>query len=165
MKATDSYFQEAQKEWDLMTLYADLASAKGKRLTPMEKLHLRGLLCGCSPAEIAETLGKDPNGVETDLSASIYRYVKALVGKKNLKLGNWRDICEFLAEEGYKYECFNDHDNNYNISDKNLLNITNIRFENNEIKIGVHLQISVPLATALSIQGLENLDNNNSDLN
>jgi len=163
MKATDTYFQEAQKEWDLMTLYADLASAKGKRLTPMEKLHLRGLLCGCSPAEIAETLGKDANGVETDLSASIYRYVKLLVGKKDIKLGNWRNICDFLGEEGYKCLCSND--NNYNISDKNLLNITNIRFENNEIKIGVHLQISVPVPTELSIQGLENLGNNNNDLN
>ena len=47
-------FKLAENEWDLENLYEDLGSAKGKNLTPMEKSHLRGLLCGFSPAEIAE---------------------------------------------------------------------------------------------------------------
>lgn len=63
MASTDDRFAQAAQEWDLETLYADLASAKGKRLTPTEKLHLRGLLCGHSPAEIANKLGKIPKGV------------------------------------------------------------------------------------------------------
>ncbi len=49
MPPIDSYFKEAEKKWNLKTLYTDLASAKGKRLTPMEKLHLRGLLCELTP--------------------------------------------------------------------------------------------------------------------
>lgn len=58
MVKIDEQFNYAALQWDLEALYTDLASAKGKRLTPMEKLHLRGLLCGYSPAEIAEKLRK-----------------------------------------------------------------------------------------------------------
>ncbi len=83
MASTDEQFAQAANHWDLETLYADLASAKGKRLTPTEKLHLRGLLCGCSPAEIAQRLGKNAKGVETDLCATLYRYVKSMVDKCN----------------------------------------------------------------------------------
>ncbi len=57
---TKEQFPEAAHHWDLDTLYKDLASAKGKHLTPMEKLHLRGLLFGHSPGEIAEKLHKSP---------------------------------------------------------------------------------------------------------
>ncbi|MTJ48321.1 helix-turn-helix domain-containing protein, partial [Dolichospermum sp. UHCC 0259] len=58
MASTEERFVQATNYWDLETLYTDIASAKGKRLTPVEKLHLRGLLCGYSPAEIAERLNK-----------------------------------------------------------------------------------------------------------
>jgi hypothetical protein len=157
MQPIDSYFKEAEKEWNLKTLYVDLASAKGKRLTPMEKLHLRGLLCGHSPAEIAEILQKNVSGVETDLSATVYRYVKSLCGKTTNKIGNWRDICEWLECSGYHCQTENEfnHTNN-NISDKNMVNITNVRFENNEIQVGIQLQISIPVPGDLIIRGLEN---------
>ena len=79
MPPADEQFTEASNHWDLETLYADLASAKGKRLTPVEKLHLRGLLCGYSPAEIAEKLGKDAKGVESDLCASVYTAIPAVM--------------------------------------------------------------------------------------
>ena len=95
-------FAEAGEEWDLETLYDDLASAKGKHLTPTEKLHLRGLLCGHSPAEIAEKLNKQPGGVETDLSATIYRYVKELAGIGGDKMEGWRKVKELLEAAGYK---------------------------------------------------------------
>lgn len=58
MASTNEQFAQAANNWDLETLYTDVASAKGKRLTPVEKLHLRGLLCGYSPAEIAARLNK-----------------------------------------------------------------------------------------------------------
>jgi len=102
MASTDEQFTQASNHWDLETLYTDLASAKGKRLTPVEKLHLRGLLCGYSPTEIAEKLGKNVKGVETDLCATLYRYVKSLVNKCNEKIENWRNITEWLEEAGYK---------------------------------------------------------------
>jgi len=72
MTPTDEQFSQAEQQWDLETLYIDLASAKGRRLTPVEKLHLRGLLCGYSPAEIAEKLHKSVKGVEAEVSVSVY---------------------------------------------------------------------------------------------
>ena len=92
-------FNQAKQQWNLERLYNNLASIKGKMLTPMERLHLRGLLCGYSPTEIAERLHKEVRGVETDLSATIYQYVKGLVNKK---IENWRNIPEYLGQEGYK---------------------------------------------------------------
>jgi len=79
MAYTEERFVQATNYWDLETLYTDIASAKGKRLTPVEKLHLRGLLCGYSPAEIAERLNKNVKGVEVDLCNTLYKYVKSLV--------------------------------------------------------------------------------------
>lgn len=160
MQPINSYFKEAETKWDLKNLYIDLASAKGRRLTPMEKLHLRGLLCGYSPAEIAKILQKNPNGVETDLSATVYKYVKVLCEKTNCKIGNWRDICEWLDSAGYQCEVETEF-NNSNFSDKNLLNVTNVRFENNEIKIGVQLQITIPCPSDLYIQDLDTNNNCN----
>ncbi len=62
MENPNELFSQVAKYWDLETLYKDLASAKGKHLTPVEKLHLRGLLCGYSPSEIAETTGQNFKG-------------------------------------------------------------------------------------------------------
>jgi DNA-binding NarL/FixJ family response regulator len=94
MTSSNDRFPEAARDWDLETLYTDLASAKGKRLTPTEKQHLRGLLCGYSPAEIAETLNKNPKGIAVDFCNTLYQYVKNLVGKADEKVENWRKICE-----------------------------------------------------------------------
>ena len=44
-------FIEAKNNWELERLYIDLASPKGKSLTPVEKKLLRGLLCGFSPEQ------------------------------------------------------------------------------------------------------------------
>jgi hypothetical protein len=151
--ATDEQFAQAANHWDLETLYTDLASAKGKRLTPVEKLHLRGLLCGYSPAEIAEKLGKNAKGVETDLCATVYRYVKSLLDKCNEKIENWRNITEWLEEAGYKSQSDTKLPLSKPLSDK--FNITNISFQNNQITIDVFLQITVPLSSELSIQNLD----------
>ncbi|XWK87262.1 MAG: helix-turn-helix domain-containing protein [Phormidium sp.] len=164
MAFTDEQFAASANHWDLETLYSDLASVKGKRLTPVEKLHLRGLLCGYSPSEIAEKLGKTVKGVETDLSASIYRYVKILLDKCKEKIENWRNITEWLEEAGYKtpyrpstklpfMDC---------LPENSVVNITNISFENNQIKIGVNLQITVPLPSDISIEKLDIEDNNSN---
>lgn len=153
MAPNDEQFAEAAKHWDLETLYTDLASAKSKRLTPMEKLHLRGLLCGCSPTEIAERLGKNVKGVETDLCATLYRYVKSLVGKSNGKVDNWRNITEWLEGVGYQTPTPTEFPDDGGLSDK--VNITNITFHDNEITIGVYLQITVPLSSEVSAQNLD----------
>ncbi len=48
MKDIKKQFAQAEENWDLEKLYTDLAKAKGKNLTRVEKLHLCGLLCGLS---------------------------------------------------------------------------------------------------------------------
>jgi hypothetical protein len=160
MASTNDRFVEAESRWDLKTLYADLAAVKGKPLTPVEKLHLRGLLCGYSPAEIAEKLQKNPKGVETDLCATIYRYVKGFVGKSDGKIENWRNIAEWLEDAGYKTKPPVKFPIPDTLSENSKVNVTNITFENNQIKIGVYLQITVPLPSELSIQNLDLNDNN-----
>jgi len=160
MPPADEQFTQAANHWDLETLYTDLASAKGKRLTPVEKLHLRGLLCGCSPGEMAEKLGKDVKGVESDLCASVYKYVKSLLGKGNEKIGNWRNIAEWLEDAGYKTKPPAKLPIQDGLSENSKVNVTNISFENNQITIDVFLQITVPLPSELSIQNLDINDNN-----
>ena len=160
MSPADEQFSQAAHQWDLETLYTDLASAKGKRLTPVEKLHLRGLLCGYSPGEMAEKFGKDAKGVESDLCASVYKYVKGLIGKCNEKIGNWRNIAEWLEEAGYTTKSPAKFPIPDGLSEDSKVNVTNISFENNQIKIGVYLQITVPLPSDILIQNLDLNDNN-----
>ncbi|WP_333461929.1 helix-turn-helix domain-containing protein [Microcoleus sp. herbarium7] len=157
--APTEQFSQAAHHWDLETLYTDLASAKGKRLTPVEKLHLRGLLCGCSPGEMAQKLGKDAKGVESDLCASVYKYVKSLIGKGNEKIGNWRNIAEWLEDAGYKTKPPAKLPVSNLLPGNGAVNISNISIDNNQITIDVLLQIVVPLPSELSIQNLDIDDN------
>ena len=160
MASTNDRFVEAESRWDLKTLYSDLAAVKGKPLTPVEKLHLRGLLCGNSPAEIAEKLQKNPKGVETDLCATIYRYVKGFVGKGIEKIENWRNIAEWLEDAGYKTKPPAKFPIPDGLSENSKVNITNIICDNNQITIDVFLQITVPLPSEISIENLDINDNN-----
>ena len=157
MASANEQFTQAVNHWDLETLYADLASAKGKRLTPVEKLHLRGLLCGYSPAEIAERLGKDVKGVETDLCATIYRYVKSLLDKCHEKIGNWRNITEWLEDAGYKSQPNAQVPVNSLLPGNSVVNITNITIDNNQIVFLINLRIPTSKISELSIQDL-NID-------
>ncbi|MCL1468287.1 hypothetical protein [Argonema galeatum] len=68
------------------------------KLTETEKLHLQGLLCGYSPAEIAKKLHKTRRGVEADLCKTLYRYIETLTERKPNSLENWRNIVDWLAE-------------------------------------------------------------------
>ena len=105
-----------------------------------EKLHLRGLLCGRSPSEIAKKLNKDANGVGTDLSATVYRYVKILLDKCEDKIDNWRNVAEWLEDAGYR-----------NLSAKipgldllpeqTMVGVSNITIEKNQIVILINLRI------------------------
>jgi hypothetical protein len=98
----DARFTAAQTDWDLDRLYQDLAKAKGKPLSPIEKLHSRGLLCGLSPIEIAKVLRKKPKGVHVDLAKTLYPYMAIIAGKTDEGIGNWRNF-RLLAEKlGYK---------------------------------------------------------------
>ncbi len=160
MASTNDRFVEAESRWDLKTLYADLAAVKGKPLTPVEKLHLRGLLCGNSPAEIAEKLQKNPKGVETDLCASIYKYVKGFVGKGIEKIENWRNIAEWLEDAGYKTKPPAKFPVKDLLPQNCVVNVTNINIDNNQIVFFINLRIPTSPDSELSIENLDINDNN-----
>ncbi|MEG4444693.1 helix-turn-helix domain-containing protein [Microcoleus sp. AT9_B5] len=162
MASTNDRFVEAESRWDLKTLYSDLAAVKGKPLTPVEKLHLRGLLCGYSPAEIAEKLRKNPKGVETDLCATIYKYVKAFVGKGIEKIENWRNIAEWLEEAGYKTQSSAKFPTKDLLPENCVVNVTNINIDKNQIVFFINLRIPTSLDSELPIQNLD-IENNNGN--
>jgi len=151
MKTTDELFSQAANQWDLENLYTDLASTKGKNLTPIEKLHLRGLLCGYSPAEIAEKRQKSARGLEVDLCKTLYQYVKTLVERENEKVENWRNICQWLDDAGYKSGAIQSQLSNPMPVDAKV-HIENINIENNKIKIdfAINIQLIVPLSSGSS---------------
>jgi len=102
-------FARACNGWDIQKLYADLSKAKKqfaphtrRGLTPVQKRHLCGLLCGYSPAEIAVFLNKQIKGVEVDLSKTLYRYIELLTNRPRNALSNWRDAIDWLELAGYK---------------------------------------------------------------
>lgn len=102
-------FARASNDWDTQKLYSDLAKAKQefaphtrRGLTPVEKRHLCGLLCGYSPAEISVFLHKQTKGVEVDLSKTLYRYIETLTNRPRNALKNWRDAIDWLEIAGYK---------------------------------------------------------------
>lgn len=145
-------FNEASQYWDLDTLFIDLASVKGKHLTPVEKLHLRGLLCGHSPSEIAEHLGKNSRGVEADLCNTVYRYVKYLLDKSEEKIENWRNIADWLEESGYKCvlpEVAMDKI----FPDKSIININTVNVERDQIVFQINLKIPRSEFPELDIHG------------
>ncbi|MGL5195173.1 MAG: helix-turn-helix transcriptional regulator [Chroococcales cyanobacterium] len=152
MAYADKQFAEVAKVWDLEVLYQDLASVKGKRLTPVEKMHLRGLLSGYSPAEIAQKLEKSIKGVEVDLCNTLYPYVKNLVGRENSKVNNWRNICEWLAEAGYKKSFVSLAKSTFNLPAELALNKTQIRIENNQVIIELNIKITADISPQIAGQ-------------
>ncbi len=100
-------FIEAQKNWELEKLYLDLASAKRKALTPLEKKFLRGLLCGCSPAEIANRVyqSRSSSTVRVYLSNGLYKYIEDMLSTQagySVKVKNWSHVTHLLEKAGYK---------------------------------------------------------------
>jgi hypothetical protein len=93
-------FADAQLDWDLETLFADLAAIKSSRLTEWEKTCLRGLLCGVDPEAIASRIFWTTSALRTELSRRIYPLVSALV---NQKVGGWHKVARLLEKAAYKY--------------------------------------------------------------
>ncbi|BAZ28215.1 WD-repeat protein [Cylindrospermum sp. NIES-4074] len=107
----ETEFIEAKNNWELEKLYVDLASAKGKALTPVEKKFLRGLLCGCSPAEIASIVYKSRSSstVRVYLSNGLYKYIEEMLSNEvgySVKVKNWSRVTHLLEKAGYKKNWF-----------------------------------------------------------
>ena len=164
MPPTNEQFTQAANHWDLETLYTDLASAKGKRLTPVEKLHLRGLLSGYSPAEIADKLHKSVKGVESEMCTTLYPHIKSLVSKSNEKVENWRNITEWLDEAGYKTQLLTEPQVSDSLPVDTWVKIGSISIEKDKIMIiGVYIR---NIAETLPSQPpRENLNNNHDNDN
>jgi hypothetical protein len=116
----------------------------------MEKLHLRGLLCGFSPAEIAEQLGKNVKGVKTDLCVTLYRYVKSLVDKLDARIESWREVTEWLEEAGYKRQTPPEIPVDSLLTEKSVVNVNNIHIENHQLVVVFSLKIPTTSATSES---------------
>ncbi len=100
-------FIEARNNWELEKLYVDLGLVKGKSLTPVEKKFLRGLLCGCSPAEIASTVyqSRSSSTVRVYLSNGLYKYIEEMLTNQAgylIKVKNWSRVTQLLEKAGYK---------------------------------------------------------------
>lgn len=100
-------FDRAYQFWHIERLYLDLANAKGRSLTPLEKQFLQGLLCGYSPAEISQIVYKNPNSssVRVYLSNGLYRYIRELFIQNNsdpVQIKNWSCVTRLLEKAGYR---------------------------------------------------------------
>jgi hypothetical protein len=114
-------FTEAKNNWELEKLYVDLGSAKGKSLTPVEKKFLRGLLCGFSPAEIANTVYKSRSSstVRVYLSNGLYKYLEEMLSDQagySVKVKNWSRVTHLLEKAGYKKSWGHQELNSYQIN-------------------------------------------------
>lgn len=104
-KPSHEEFVEAGQSWELEQLYLDLADAKGKGLTRVEKQYLRGLLCYHSPNEIAERLHVAGDTVRNYLSKGLYRYIEELLIRRNCpsdRLIDWSRVPQLLEKAGYR---------------------------------------------------------------
>ncbi len=160
-------FAEAANNWDLEKLYQDLAEAKRKMaprsrrgLTETEKLYLRGLLCGYSPAEIARQLHPSIKGVEVYVSKTLYQYLKNLSDVPKEKVGNWRNIHDLLEKAGYKNSSSVASKLSSSLPIDALVKIVNMDFDNqNTLTIDINIRLAFPSDS--ESQGTEDI--NSSD--
>ncbi len=108
MLVENRLFIEAADNWNLENLYSELAQAKQTnttreaKLSPTEKVILRGLLCGYPPKKIAVELHWTCRSLSVELSKGLYRYVEILTNRNLNTIKNWRDIARWLEASGYK---------------------------------------------------------------
>lgn len=151
MTSSDQMFAEAANYWDLERLYKALAEAKKqispharKGLTEREKLFLRGLLCGYSPAEIAGKLVQSRKGVEVYMSKTLYQYLRTMSDVPNEKVGHWRNINNLLEEAGYKINSQEKAQSKNHFPQELCVKIGNICFDSNTGTIDINIRVSLP---------------------
>ncbi|MGK7889697.1 MAG: NB-ARC domain-containing protein [Leptolyngbyaceae cyanobacterium] len=105
LSTADDGFVDAANNWDLERLYFDLAEAKGRGLTPVEKRYLRGVLCCLSPNEIAVQAHVAGDTVRNYLSRGLYRYIETLLIKQEhpiQRVKDWSRVPQLLETLGYR---------------------------------------------------------------
>jgi len=156
-------FAEAANSWDLERLYKALAEAKKqivpharKGLTEREKLFLRGLLCGYSPAEIAGKVVQSPKGVEVYVCKTLYQYLRKMSDVPNEKVGHWRNFNNLLEEAGYKTNSTDQSKSSHYLPQELSVKIGNICFDSNTGTIDINIRVSLP--SFLEGQKTEDID-------
>ena len=152
MEEKEDLFPEAAKHWDLERLYHAFAEAKRqisprsrRGLTDTEKLYLRGLLSGCSPAEIAKKMFQTPKSAEVYLCKTLYQYVKKLADLPNEPVGNWRNVCDRLQKAGFKTQSSAKFNLNNSLPIDASFKIVNIGcVEQNTISIDINIRLEFP---------------------
>ncbi|MCC3411097.1 MULTISPECIES: DNA-binding response regulator [unclassified Microcoleus] len=151
MTSKEDLFAEAAKHWDLERLYEAFAEAKRqisprsrRGLTDTEKLYLRGLLSGCSPAEIAKKMFQTPKSAEVYLCKTLYQYVKKLADLPNEPVGNWRNVCDRLEEAGFKTLSSSEFKMNNSLPTEALVKIVNIGFKESTVSIDINIRLEFP---------------------
>lgn len=163
MTSSDEMFAEAANYWDLERLYKALAEAKKqivpharRGLTEREKLFLRGLLCGYSPAEIARKLVQSRKGVEVYMSKTLYQYLRTMSDVPNEKVGHWRNINNLLEEAGYKTQSSQQEKRSHSSQVEPTVKIVNMGFDSNTGTIDINIRVSLP--SVAESQRIEDLD-------
>jgi WD40 repeat protein len=116
-KRHEEAFKEAEQEWELPRLYADLESVKQrysshntrrKYLTLVEKCYLRGLLRYKNTKQIAKAVGSKEGTVKERLSedGGLYDYIEILIREKTTEeiIRRWDMIPNYFEKAGYKKE-------------------------------------------------------------
>ncbi|NJM59889.1 MAG: DNA-binding response regulator [Oscillatoriales cyanobacterium RU_3_3] len=151
MASKEDLFAEAAKHWDLERLYQAFAEAKRqispksrRGLTDTEKLYLRGLLSGYSPAEIARQLFQTSKSAEVYLCKTLYQYFKKIADVPNEPVGNWRNICDRLEEAGYKTQSSAEFKINNSVPTEAFVKIVNIGFKESTVSIDINIKLEFP---------------------
>ncbi|MEM6500398.1 MAG: tetratricopeptide repeat protein [Cyanobacteria bacterium P01_C01_bin.89] len=95
--------------WDLDRLCNELAKIKGQQgsgrgpspLSPTEVTFLKGILFGANTKEIARAMGRQENGIKTDLSKTVYQYLKGLLGYSEGVRYPKEQVLRILRDRGY----------------------------------------------------------------
>lgn len=91
-----SLFTEAEQNWQLEKLYADLENLNRKTLKPIEKACLRGLLCRYRPGQLSFKFNWTSGALRVELNKGLYRYIEELTGHPPNTL-KWEMVGEWLS--------------------------------------------------------------------
>ncbi len=73
----------------------------------------------------------------------IYKYVKIIANREQERVENWRSICQWLEEAGYKAQKTSQSQSNDSIPVDTKVHVEKISVENNKIEICMNTQIII----------------------
>ena len=98
----ESLFSAATLNWDLIKIYQAIETVSLQPLSRLEKIILRGLLCGYSPRQITAVCKRESEELIIDLVWQLYNYVEIVGNFPQQSIQNYQNISLKLAALGYK---------------------------------------------------------------